>query len=42
MLILTHYFNDKLRLKYPKPRQTNPPPNKNPEYGPGQNNIENI
>jgi len=36
MLILTHYFNDNLRLKYPqKKTKKNPsPPNKNPEYGP--------
>jgi len=32
MLILTHNFNDNLRLKYPKPPP--PPQTKNPEYGP--------
>jgi len=37
MLILTLYFNDNLRLTPPQPPNNlprNPPPNKNPEYGP--------
>jgi len=42
MLILTHYFNDNLRLKYPHKKTQTPPPNKNPEYGPAHKATTNF